>query len=103
MDTESTKPETAAEDDAQRRPVDALVSFTHAYMGLCIRNDEKHQVVNVHSVHDGQVYYGRYSDLLEDDITDGFIGAYRSPENQFNDMIGRAVLDGAAVYTLLEN
>jgi hypothetical protein len=76
--------------------------FPNAYMGLCIHSEQHHQTVNVHFVDKGQVYYGKYSDFLIDEIDDGCIGVYRTPEDHFNEMIGGAVVDGCTLYTMTE-
>lgn len=97
---ETTEREEAQTGSGSRH--DRMVTFPNAYAGLCIRNEKLKQTVNVHFIRDGVVYYGKYDDALDNQYDDGCFGVYRTPVDDFNGSIGRAVMDGHAVYSLLE-
>lgn len=71
------------------------VLIPHPYVGLTARLGTVE--INVHDVKGGLVYYGRYEDGER-----GTWNLYRKPVDEFTDSLGRSILDGAAVFSLLE-
>lgn len=72
-----------------------MVTIPSPYTGLTLRLGA--QEVNVHSVSDGVVYYGKYEDGEELPVA-----MYRMREEDFINSAGRSILDGALVYSRIQ-
>jgi hypothetical protein len=75
------------------------VLIPHPYQGLTVRLGDRE--ANVHEVKDGTVYYGMYRD--DPGFYPACVGLYRKSAEEFINSLGRAILDGAMVYSLLND
>ena len=75
------------------------VLIPQPYQGLTVRLGKRE--VNVHEVSNGTVYYGMYDDDAEE-APYRMVGAYQTKVDDFVNMLGRAILDGAVTYSLIK-
>jgi hypothetical protein len=79
---------------------DDTVTIPSPYQGLTVRKGDRE--VNVHSVKDGEVYYGLYVDDPEGIDGMACIGLFRKPLEEFIDQVGGHMARGdAAVFSMI--
>ena len=69
------------------------------YKGLSIRLGT--DVINVHDVKQGVVYFGRYRDGA-DHLPFNCLRLYQMPKQDFVDSFGRSLIDGAIAFSRIE-
>jgi hypothetical protein len=77
---------------------DQVVLIPQPYQGLTARLGRRE--ANVHEVKDGIVYYGMYDDDA-DDCPYRCVALHRKPVEDFVNSLGRAILDGAVTFSLI--
>ena len=75
------------------------VQIPTPYKGFSLRLGT--DVINVHDVKQGIVFYGKYRDEA-DHLPSRCLHLYQMPERDFVDSFGRALIDGAIAFSRIE-